>query len=131
MKNKILMLMIVGQLSFIAGVEAQNVGISYTSPFVPLSTLDVNGSVGLSLSTSAATATSTVLYNSSATPTALTLPTPSISNINRVYIITNASATLWNVSPSYLNLTRTSTPQVPINLGIMIISDGTNWLQIR
>lgn len=151
MKKKILLLIVVLQIGFAKVTTAQNVGVTYSSTaFVPLSTLDVQGSVGLTITggvattsststtyTTVAPSTSTVLYNNSATPTSITLADPTTCT-NRVYIITNVSANAWKIvanaatnAGSYNNLSNVSTTSIPAYTGIIIISDGTNWRQIR
>ena len=127
-------MMMVAQVALCVGVNAQNIGIG-SSSFTPVSTLDVQGTVGMTITgsgtgtTTLAPTTSTVLYNSTSSATALTLPSAS-SFTNRIYIITNASSTTWTIT-SYFNLSHTAVTLVPIQTGIMLISDGTNWLQIR
>lgn len=148
MKNKIILLMLLSQLVLMANITAQSVGITTATPAngFPASTLDVQGSLGVNLvtnPTSALTTGAVVLYNNSTsvTPVSLALPLITTGNtyLNRIYILANATALPWailqsttlNATTFFYNLINNKTVSVPANSSVIIISDGTNWLQIK
>lgn len=108
-----------------------NVGIVNDAP---VSRLDVNGAFGTTIKT---VNSNTVLDNTAAVwyvvPTSaisLTLPVAS-SVTNRRYIITNRNDIHIVTISSYIDLAGVSATTVKSNAGMEIISDGTNWLQIK
>ena len=149
MKNKIIFFMLLSQLVLMATITAQSVGITTGTTLAstfPASTLDVQGSLGVNLVTnpiSALTTGAVVLYNNSAgtTPVSLALPiiTTTTTYLNRIYILANATALPWaiiqstpaNTSYYFYNLLNKQSTSVPANTSVIIISDGTNWLQIK
>ena len=149
MKNKIIMLMLLAQVAWLAKITAQSVGITTsTTPLstFPASTLDVQGSLGINLATNptnALLAGAVVLYNKTSGAT-LILPTISTTNtyLNRIYILANATTAIWAIvqaSPVDVNASQTfyynfiagKSVSVPASSSVIIISDGTNWLQIK
>jgi len=108
----------------------------------PNSTLEVNGSfatkmtklVGPSLYTLDSTAA--IWYIpvgvSGYQAASINLP-PASKSLNRRHIIVNVDNTLapLNSISSYINLSGTVSNAIPPNTSVEIISDGTNWLQIR
>ncbi len=107
-----------------------NTGINTSSPS---SALEVNGGFATTISTQ--TGSGSVLLNNNAsvwyfTGTAsVSLPSASFSR-NRRYIIVNRSASARSIS-SYTNLAGTTSTSIPANSSIEIISNGSNWLQIK
>ena len=141
--------MLLVQLAFIAKITAQAVGITTNTTTVstfPASTLDVQGSLGINLATNptnALLAGAVVLYNSASTAT-LTLPTINTTTtyVNRVYILVNRTTSIWAIAQTspvdltasqtfYYNLFNNKAVSVAANSSVIIISDGTNWLQIK
>ncbi|HET6244412.1 MAG: hypothetical protein H0V01_15325 [Bacteroidetes bacterium] len=112
------------------GSNAVNVGIGINAP---KSTLDINGAFGTTVKkvTTATTLDNTAaIYYLSGTASTFTLPAAS-SCPNRRYILV-ARGVAITVSPSYVLLsTGATSTSVAVNTSIEIISDGTNWLQIR
>ena len=150
MKNKIIFFTLLSQLVLMVNITAQSVGITTaTTPAAgfPASTLDVQGSLGLNLATNPASALTTgavVLYNSSSSINTLALPVISATTtyLNRIYILANAASIPWaiiqtlpvNTSASqtfFYDLLNNKALSVPKNSSVIIISDGTNWLQIK
>ena len=141
--------MLLGQLVLMAKITAQAVGITTsttTATTFPASTLDVQGSLGLTLATNPASALTTgavVLYNTANNAT-LVLPTITTTNtyLNRIYILANANTTVWSIAQT--SPVNTSAPQtffynfsagkstwVNASSSVIIISDGINWYQIK
>lgn len=97
----------------------------------PKSRLEVNGTFATAIKTN----TSSVSLDETATiwdftggninsfPSASTCP-------NRRYIIINRTTTIMSC-PVYLNFTNTNSSTIPANSSIEIVSNGTNWLQIK
>lgn len=109
-----------------------NLGINTTTPN---STLEVNGSFALKVVTSNSpnvtldnTAT---VYNltSPANSASITLPAAS-SCTNRIYIIVNRGSKSKSIS-SYTDLSGAAVTTMSAGTSIEIISDGSNWLQLR
>ena len=149
MKTKIILLMLIVQVALMAKITAQAVGITSsttTATTFPASTLDVQGSLGINLATNptnALLAGAVVLFNSSSTAS-LVLPTINTitTYINRIYILANRTATNWAIAQTtpidlnasqtfYYNLLNVKTTLVLPNSSVIIISDGSNWLQIK
>ena len=108
-----------------------NVGIGANSP---KSKLVVNGALGLKLKKETTNGGTIVLDNSSSvwyfTGTAtITLPAANLCD-NRVYTLVNRSASARSIS-NYTTLTGVVNSSIGANSSIEIISDGTNWLQLR
>ena len=141
--------MLLAQLALIAKITAQAVGITtntITASMFPASTLDVQGSFGINLATNPTNALlsgAVVLYNTTSGAT-LALPTISTTTtyLNRMYILANRTTALWGIvqtSPVdntasqtfYYNLINDKAVSVPPSSSVIIISDGTNWLQIK
>lgn len=97
------------------------------------SMLDVNGSFGTKITTSSATsltldATAAVWYCTASSGT-ITLPAASGAT-NRRYVIVNRNGSARTTS-AFNNLSGSSTTSIAANSSVEIISDGTNWLQIK
>jgi hypothetical protein len=111
------------------GTDAVNVGIGTTTP---LSTLDINGTLGVKVKsgqvagTNAPDNTATIWLYSSGTGVII-MPAAS-SCTNRMYIIVNQTGATRNTS-SYRNLAGAGQNTLPTATSITIISDGTVWLQ--
>jgi hypothetical protein len=105
------------------------IGIATTTP---TSTLDVNGSFGTNISkqTGAATLdnTSAVWYFTSNNG-AVTLPAAS-SALNRRYVIVNRYGSARNIT-LFISIAGNQTTSLGSNSSVELISDGTNWLQIK
>jgi hypothetical protein len=105
------------------------IGIATTTPS---STLDVEGSFGTNISkqTGAATLdnTATVWYFTSNNGT-VTLPAAS-GAINRRYVIVNRYGSSRTIS-SFISISGNITTTLSSNTSVELISDGTNWLQIK
>jgi hypothetical protein len=105
------------------------IGIATTTP---TSTLDVNGSFGTNISkqTGAATLdnTSAVWYFTSNNG-AVTLPAAS-SALNRRYVIVNRYGSARNIT-LFISIAGNQTTSLGPNSSVELISDGTNWLQIK
>lgn len=149
MKNKIIFFMLLSQFGLMANIIAQSVGITTAitpATGFPASTLDVQGSLGVNLVTNPASALTTgavVLYNNSTSATTVSLALPFITTtntyLNRIYILANATALPWailqsttlNATTFFYNLLNNKAVAVPANSSVIIISDGTSWLQIK
>jgi trimeric autotransporter adhesin len=113
------------------GADAVSVGIGTTTP---LSTLDVTGSLGMTVKNSQVAGTNnpdntaSIWLYTSGTGT-ITLPTAA-SSARRMYVIVNKTGATLNIS-SYTNLTGAATTTFATATSITILSDGTNWMQIR
>ena len=141
--------MLLSQLVLMAKITAQAVGITTSTTIAstfPASTLDVQGSLGINFATNptnALLAGAIVLYNSSSTAT-LVLPTINTATtyLNRIYILANRTTSAWAIAQTspvdntasqtfFYNLSNGKSVAVPANSSVIIISDGTNWLQIK
>jgi len=113
------------------GANAVSVGIGTTAP---ASTLDVVGSVGMQVKSSQMAGandpdnTGSIWIYNSGTGT-ITLPTTSTC-ANRMYVIVNKTGATVNIS-TYNDLTDTPQTTLTTATSITIVSDGTNWQQIR
>lgn len=111
------------------GAEAVKVGIGTTTP---LSTLDVNGTIGIKVKsgqdagTNDPDNTASIWLYSTGTGT-ITLPAAA-SCTNRMYIIVNQTGSTVNIS-SFNNLAGASQTTLATATSITILSDGANWLQ--
>lgn len=107
------------------------VGIGTSSPN---NTLEVNGRFGMNVKgakvagTDNPDGTGTVWIYTSGSGT-ITLPSAS-SNTGAIYFIRNNTGA-GRTTSAYLDLTNTSVTALANNTGIMIVSDGTNWQQIK
>ena len=136
------------QVAILTKTTAQFFGVSGGAIFTPLSTLEVRGTFGANLfkdtsSTSKTTAANIIILNSTVLFSDLTgngraslqIPAASPSLLNRVYIIANASGNGfdWDLQNSvyYYDLFNAPKNLVTANTSIMIICNGTNWLQIN
>jgi hypothetical protein len=106
-----------------------NIGINNDTP---LSTLDNNGSLALSVVRSSADITLDATHHTvmlhSGTPI-VTLPTP-VSSERRVYIIVNQTSAARTIT-SYKDFALVNQTTVAANSSITLQSDGTNWYRIR
>jgi hypothetical protein len=107
-----------------------NAGINTNAP---VNKLDVNGAIGIKFITSASTGTvnldnsaSIWMFTNTAT---IGLPTASTCT-NRIYTIINRSGSSRTIS-TFISLTGVNTTTITNNTSIEIISNGSNWLQIR
>lgn len=109
-------------------------GIATTTP---LSVLDVNGAMGLkvrgtltSSSTNPDNTASIWIYTTNSGP--ITLPAANTC-ANRMYCIANRTITpiLMNPATTYIGLTGAPATNIVASSVIWIVSDGTNWQQIR
>lgn len=111
------------------GADAVKVGIGITTP---LSTLDVNGSIGMKVKsgqdagTNDPDNTASIWLYSTGTGT-ITLPSAA-SCPNRMYIIVNQTGSTVNIS-SFNNMAGASQTTLTTATSITIFSDGVNWLQ--
>ncbi len=110
-------------------VIAGNVGIGINAP---KSSLEINGAVATTIKT---IANNTTLDNTAevwyvTNPCSLTLPAANTAT-NRRYIIVNRATGSVTISPAYFLMTGTTSSSITIASSIEIISDGTNWLQIK
>jgi collagen type VII alpha len=107
------------------------VGINNSAP---ASTLDVNGSVGAKIQSGIAAgttnpdATGMVWRYTTGTGT-ITLPDASTCT-NRIYAIINQTGATRTIS-SYRDLTTTAQTTLSTSTSLWIMSDGTNWYQIK
>jgi hypothetical protein len=106
-----------------------SVGINNNTP---ISTLDNNGSLGLSIVRTSASitldATHYTVMLHSGTPS-VTLPSAS-SNARRIYVIVNQTAAPRTIS-TYKDFVLNNVTTIAASSSITIQSDGTNWYQIR
>lgn len=150
MNYRMLFLMLLIQVTIITKSTAQFFGVSGGAIFTPLSTLDVRGTFGANLlkdvssySTSNAAAAiilnSTVIYSNLTGDgrSSLQIPAPGITYTNRVYIIVNVPGTSggksWDLQNSvfYYDLFNAKITTVPLDTSVMIICNGTDWVQIN
>lgn len=143
MKKKYFILLLLVEVILVSITSGQAVGIgtSVASGF-PLSTLDISGTFGFTISknTGVETATvlaaqpgySTVLYTQTNGQLTVTLPTASATYFRRIYILSYAvgNKSSITISPSYFDLTHTANTLLLFGKSIMLICDGTSWLQI-
>ena len=109
-----------------------DVGIGTSSP---VSTLEVGGTVGLKTKTAQVAGTNNPdgtgeiwIYGSGGGT--ITLPTASTCT-NRVYVIINQTGTSRTISPGWHDLTTTTQTSLGSSAALWVVSDGTNWLQIK
>jgi len=99
----------------------------------PASTLDVNGSVGAKFESGIATGTNpdatAMVWRYTTGSGAITLPAAS-SCTNRMYVIINQTGTTRTIS-SYRDLTTTPQTTLGSSVALWIMSDGTNWFQVK
>lgn len=150
MKFKMIMILLLVQVVMVTKTKAQFFGVSDGTIFKPLSTLDIRGSFGINLfkdtsSTSTATAAAAIILNSTVLysnltgggRTSLQIPAPSSTYLNRVYIIANAPSASggkdWGLQNGvfYYDLLNVKTYAVLTDTSVMIICNGTDWLQIN
>jgi hypothetical protein len=98
----------------------------------PLSTLDNNGSFGLSIVRTSASITLDATHHTvmlhSGTPS-VTLPSAS-SNARRIYVLVNQTGTARSIT-TYKDFALNNVSTINANSSITLQSDGTNWYQIR
>jgi len=113
------------------GPTVTQVGIGTSTP---LSILDVTGAAGMTVKSGQVAGTNnpdntaSVWLYTSGTGT-ITLPAATDCT-NRIYIIVNRTGATVNIS-SYNNLAGTAQTTRPSGTSMMIVSNGTAWLQIR
>ncbi|MEX0811786.1 MAG: hypothetical protein WD048_06190, partial [Chitinophagales bacterium] len=112
-------------------LKSGNTGIGHETP---VSSLDVDGTLGVKVKTGLAAGTDNpdeeaVVYIYSGGTGSIALPTAS-SVTNRVYTIVNSTGGVRTIT-SYVNLNGASVSNIGNGTSIEIISDGTNWYQIR
>lgn len=111
--------------------ESGNIGAGTAAPN---STLEVNGTVAVKLFTSSGNSAITLgssasIYYISSNVSSISFPSAS-SCANRIYTIVNRTNGSRSTS-NYTSLTGTTASSIASNTSIQIISDGSNWLQIR
>ena len=150
MKFKVIVLLLLMQVAIVTKTTAQFFGVGGGTLFTPLSTLEVRGTFGANLfkdvsKTSTASAAAAIILNSTIIytnlngngRTSLQIPAPGSTYLNRVYIIVNApppsGGKVWGLENTvfYYNLLNAQTTSVKVGESVMIICDGTNWLQIN
>jgi hypothetical protein len=98
----------------------------------PVSTLEVNGSVGAAIATTSANltldATNHTVIITGGTPV-ITLPSAA-SSTRRIYVVVNQTLTSRTIS-SYKDYTGSSDTLVPGFSSITVQSNGTNWYRIQ
>lgn len=123
--------LVLGSISGINGATTDTkVGIGTTAPN---SILEVSGSFATKISTQSGSG-SVSLNNSASvwyfTGTASVVLPAASGCINRRYVIVNRSASA-RTTTSFNNLSGTTTTSIAANSSIEVISDGSNWLQIK
>ncbi len=111
-----------------------NVGIAHSNPNA---TLDINGTIGMKIKSNQQIGTnnpdnsaSIWQYTSAAsTSSTITLPTASTCT-NRCYTIINTTSSVRNISFFY-DLGSIGTSTIAAKTSITLISDGTNWVQVK
>ena len=150
MRYRLILLLILMLVLIVTKTSAQFFGVSGGTIFIPLSTLEIRGSFGAALfkdisSNSTATAVAAITLNSTVIysnltgdgRTSLQIPAPGNAYLNRVYIIVNAPSSSggksWDLqSPVfYYDLFNAKITSVPVNSSVIIICNGTDWLQIN
>ena len=150
MKYKMVVLLLLIQAAVITKTTAQFFGVSDGTLFTPVSTVDIRGTFGINLfkdtsSTSTSTAAAAIILNSTVLSSSLTgggrtslqIPAPGSSYLNRVYFIANtpsfSGGKAWDLQNGifYYDLFNAKTYSVPLSAGVMIICNGTDWLQIN
>ena len=150
MKYRMILLLLLIQVTVITKTTAQFFGVSGGATFTPLSTLDVRGTFGVNLfkdvsKTSTASAAASIILNSVIIYTGITgngrtslqIPAPGSIYLNRVYFIVNAPAPkggkVWALENSvfFYNLFNVPTTNVKVGESVIIICNGTDWLQIN
>ena len=148
MKFKLILITLLIQVTIITKAKAQFFGVSDGTLFTPLSTLDIRGTLGVNLfkdtsSTSTATAAAAIILNSTVLYSSLNgngrsslqLPAPASAYLNRVYIITNSTPNnkTWDIQNGvfYYDFKNVQIFKVVENTAIMIICNGTDWVQIN
>ncbi len=113
------------------GADAVKVGIANPTP---LSTVDINGTLGIKVKSGQVAGTnnpdntaSIWLYSTGAGT--ITLPAATTCT-NRLYVIVNQTGAVRNIS-SYLSLTGAAQTTLANATSITIMSNGTNWLQTQ
>lgn len=110
---------------------ATRTGVGTTTP---LSTLDVTGTAGMTVKSGQVAGannpdnTASIWLYTSGTG-AITLPAAA-DCANRIYTIVNRTGATVNIS-SYNNLAGTAQTTRPTGTSMMIVSNGTAWLQVR
>ena len=150
MKFKMIIILLLIQVAIVTKTKAQFFGVSNGTVFTPLSTLDVRGTFGANLfkdtsSTSTSSAAAAIILNSALLysnltglgRTSLQIPAASSAYLNRVYIIangpSNSGGKTWELQNGvfYYDLFNIKTLAVPVGTSVIIICDGTQWLQIN
>lgn len=113
-------------------VASNGVGIGTTSP---VSALDFNGAIGMKAKTGLAAGTTNpdntgqIWIYSSGTGT-ITLPTASTCT-NRTVVIINQTGSSRTISPGWKDLVTSSQTSLGSSVALWLVSDGSNWLQIK
>ena len=116
------------------GSYAVNVGIGTSSP---KSTLDVTGSVGLTVksittgnnSTTLGSSDYSIIYSGSTSGNSITLPSAA-GYAGRVYLIVNHSTGNITIDAYYTGSSTSSTTVAP-DITVQLMSDGSNWHKIN
>jgi trimeric autotransporter adhesin len=113
------------------GADAVKVGVANPTP---LSTVDINGTLGIKVKSGQTAGTnnpdntaSIWLYSTGAGT--ITLPAATTCT-NRLYVIVNQTGAVRNIS-SYLSLAGAAQTTLANATSITIMSNGTNWLQTQ
>jgi hypothetical protein len=111
--------------------NAVKVGIGTSTP---ISTLDVTGAMGMTVKTAQIAGTNhpdntASFYIYASGSGTITLPSANTC-ANRMYEILNATGGTINIS-SFQNMTGSAQTSLSTGISVTIVSDGTNWLQIR
>jgi hypothetical protein len=113
-------------------LSSGNVGIGAAAPN---STLEVNGSVGYSITTTSSNltlgATHYTVIITSGTPI-ITLPAAAAGNARRIHVIVNQTGTPRSIGTStYKDFAAGNASTVAANSSVTIQSDGANWYRIQ